>query len=112
MSCHTAGAKPQIFPMEGVIGVGFGYAGVTKDGQEVLSEPQFPDIYDADGELLPEDQWPEEEPCPTGADAEALASADPDHDWRIILHAPLSDRTYQRHGPQNWVLVEQGEGFA
>ena len=46
------------------------------------------------------------------ADAEALAAQDPDHDWRIVLHGPLSGRTYQRHGPGQWMLVEKNEGFA
>ena len=33
-------------------------------------------------------------------------------DWRIVLHGPLSGRTYQRHGPGRWMLVEKSEGFA
>ena len=43
---------------------------------------------------------------------EDQAAADPDHDWRVHFHAPLSERTYQRHGPEEWVLVETGPGFA
>ena len=48
----------------------------------------------------------------TCADAEMLAAKDPNHDWRIVLHGPLSGRTYQRHGPGRWMLVEKSEGFA
>lgn len=48
----------------------------------------------------------------TGAQAEELAAADPDHDWRIMIYGPLSGRTYQRHAPGSWVMVEQNEGFA
>lgn len=110
--CEANGAIPITFPPDGLIAVGFGYAGVTRDGREVLREPDSPDIYDADGELLPEDQWPPEPEYPTGADAEALAAADPDHDWRIHIEGPLSGRTYQRQGEAGWVLVEQNEGFA
>lgn len=102
----------QTFPMDGIIAVGFGYAGVTKDGHEVLREPDWSPAYDDDGELLPEDQQPPEPEYPTGAQAEELAAADPDHDWRIVIDGPLSGRTYQRHGPENWVLVEQNMGFA
>jgi hypothetical protein len=81
-----------------VIAVGFGFAACTKDGQVVLEEPQGDDT-----------DWDD---YPTGADAENLAAADPDHDWRIQIEGPLSGRTYQRQGEGNWVLVEQNVGFA
>jgi hypothetical protein len=29
-----------------------------------------------------------------------------------VLHGPLSGRTYQRHGPGQWMLVERNDGFA
>lgn len=112
LTCEANGAIPITFPADGLIAVGFGYAGVTRDGREVLREPDCPILYDDDGEMLPEDQQPPEPEYPTGEDAEKLAAADPDHDWRIHIHAAMSDRTYQRQGPNNWVLVEQGEGFA
>jgi hypothetical protein len=110
--CECNGAKPLTFPADGLIAVGFGYAAVTKDGREMLREPDYEILYDDDGEMLPEDQQPPEQEYPTGADAEALAVADPDHDWRIHIEGPLSGRTYQRQGVGNWVLVEQNEGFA
>jgi len=87
-----------MFPAEGWIAVGFGSASVTRDGEEVYSEPNDPD---ADQALI----W-------TGADAEKAAAADPDHDWRISKYAPLYDAVYQRHGDGQWVLIERGEGFA
>lgn len=46
------------------------------------------------------------------AEAEALASKDPNHDWRISFDAPLYSATYQRHAERHWVLVEKGDGFA
>ena len=92
----TRDPRPVRMPPEGVIAVGFGYAALHKDGAPV---------------------WPEDEAVPdnsmmTGADAEALAVQDPDHDWRIVLYGPLAGRTYQRHGPGEWVLVEMNQGFA
>jgi hypothetical protein len=98
LNCEVAGAKPLTFPADGLIAVGFGYAGVTKDGLEVLGEPH-------DDEA----DW---DSYPTGADAEKLAEADPDHDWRIHMEGPLSGRVYQRQADAGWVLVEQSEGFA
>lgn len=95
--CLNCGPRPSQFPMDGIIAVGFGYAGLERDGKPVWSEPQKD--YD-DEDLL------------TGAQAEAIAANDPDHDWRIVLEGPLSGRTYQRHGPNNWALVEQNQGFA
>ena len=79
-----------------MIAVGFGYAALHKDGAPVWSEDEAV----SDNSMM------------TGADAEALAVQDPDHDWRIVLYGPLSGRTYQRHGPGQWMLVEKNEGFA
>lgn len=105
LNCEVAGAKPLTFPPEGLIAVGFGFAACLKDGIPVLEEPQL--SYDDEGEPVDE-----ELEYFTGADAENLAAADPDHDWRIQLEGPMSGRTYQRQGAGNWVLVEQNEGFA
>lgn len=93
--CLNCGPRPSMFPADGVIAVGFGDASLTRDDDLVWSE---------NGQ-----EWDD---CMTGAQAEAMAAADPDHDWRISLHAPLSSRTYQRHGPNEWALVAQGPGFA
>ena len=94
--CLNCGPRPAQFPPEGVIAVGFGYAALHKDGAPVWSE----------GEAVSDNSMM------TGADAESLAAQDPDHDWRIVLHGPLSSRAYQRHGPGKWVLVERNQGFA
>lgn len=95
LACLCCGTPTTLFPMDGWIAVGFGGAGVTKDGQEVYSETQSEDA----------EIW-------TGAEAEAAALADPDHDWRIFKYAPLYDAVYQRHSEGQWVLIERGEGFA
>jgi len=96
MACLCCGAITTMFPADGWIAVGFGSAGVTRDGAEVWSERM-----DLDEQSI----W-------TGADAEKAAAADPDHDWRIYKHAPLYDAEYQRHGDGQWVLIERGAGFA
>lgn len=95
-ACLCCGTPTSVFPADGWIAVGFGAAGVTRDGKEIWSEPN-----DADEDNI----W-------TGADAEKVAAADPDHDWRIFKYAPLYEAVYQRHAEGQWVLIERGEGFA
>lgn len=94
--CLNCGPRPSQFPADGVIAVGFGYAALHKDGSPVWAE----------GDETDSDQWL------TGVQAEVMAAIDPDHDWRIVLQGPLSGREYQRHGPNNWALVHQDQGFA
>lgn len=88
---------PEEFPRDGLICVGFGRAVVERDGEVV-----------ADGET---DEWAE---SLTGAEAERMAAADPDHVWEIHLRAPLLERRYRREGREigRWVLTEKGPGFA
>lgn len=95
--CLNCGPRPSTFHPQAQIAVGFGYAALHRDGEPVYTEPSDPQD---DAEYM------------TGEQAEAMAAADPDHDWRIVLHAPLSSRTYQRHGAGEWALVEQDMGFA
>lgn len=75
--------------------MGFGMAALTKDDECVWMEQNH--------------EWDE---CMTVAQAEELAAADPDHDWRIVLHGPLRGSTYQRHGEMQWMLIEKNQGFA
>ena len=95
--CLNCGPRPSHFPAGGLIAVGFGYAALERDGEPVYTEPANAK---SGADYM------------TGAQAEAIAAADPDHDWRIVLDAPLSDRVYQRHGAGEWALIEQGTGFA
>jgi hypothetical protein len=94
-SCLLAGVAASLFPPNGIIAVGFGSAILSCDGAVLYYEDPESDAPDM-----------------TGAWAESLAAQDPDHDWRISLQSPLSEREYQRHGPDQWVLIKQGEGFA
>ena len=72
---------------------GFGGVTVTRDGEHVWSSFRYEDSR-------------------TFISFEKWAAGDPDHDWRVRIDGPLSDVTYQRHGPKTWVAVEKGLGFA
>jgi len=78
------------------IAVGFGIACVTKDGECVFMEK-------------PDMDWKD---IPTLMKFENTARKDPNHDWRVILEAPLRSREYQRQGKTCWVLIKSGQGFA
>lgn len=100
--------------MDEIIAVGFGDAHVEKDGEIVYREPTQAEIDEADEADYFEGNidihkkslfW-------SVQDAENEAAKDPDHDWRIVLYAPLRGRTFQRHGKDKWVLIEENMGFA
>ena len=92
------GFHKTILTMEEVIAVGFGLALLTKNNESVY-------MYD-------EMKAPAYVNCITVDQAEEMAAADPQYDWRIHLIAPLSETHYQRQGKQRWILYEKGEGFA
>jgi len=96
--CACCGYQYPHLPLKSLIAVGFGYASVTKNGEEVYNEMDV----EAKGW---DDFW-------TAQDAENEALKDPDNDWRIHLVAPLSERHYQRQGDGLWVLYKKGIGFA
>jgi hypothetical protein len=88
-------ASDEVLSLESVIGVGHGYAALTRDGEPVFEEngKEFDELI-------------------TVADADRLAGADPQHDWKIHLVAFLDDRHYQREGEGRWVLVRRGYGLS
>lgn len=94
--CLCCGVAASFFPPDGLIAVGFGYAGLECDGQNLYAE----DSRDDNARIM------------TGEEAERIAANGPDADYRIVLHGPLRSRVYQRHAPGQWALIEQGEGFA
>ena len=96
--CLNCPDPQSILPSEAIIAVGFGSAGLSKDGEIIWDEIR-------DGRNM---EW---EDMLTVAQAEALAAADPDHDWRIYLHGPMHGETYQRQDGQ-WICVERNKGFA
>lgn len=100
LNCRHDGDDNPLLPMDAVIAVGFGFACLMK-GQECV--------------------WDEMEAMRSGKEfddfmtveqAEALAVADPDHDWRIVMHGPMRGATFQRQAEKQWVCVESNEGFA
>ncbi len=93
LSCPPVLRKAKMYTR---IAVGFGYAGVEKDGKSIFAEKFGMN-------------W---EDLPTLMKFENMARKDPNHDWQLILDAPLRSRIYQRHGRNNWVLVKSGQGFA
>lgn len=89
-------AKPdRVLAPEATIGVGIGYAALTRDGETVYEE-------DHTGESAPM----------TVAQAENLARREPDRDWRIHLVAQLEDRHYRRESAGRWVIYERGYGLS
>jgi hypothetical protein len=95
MACSCCTQREATLSAESRIAVGFGVAVLTKDGKTVWRERGH--------------DWRE---CMTVAEAEALAAAQPQRDWRIVLYGPLHGEIYQRRGDMNWVLIEQNQGFA
>lgn len=106
LSCPTV---EKIAPVTMLIGVGFGVAQVTKGNELIFAEGRDNFYIPGLREAITDDQ---QEGFPTVADIEKLAAADPNHDWRINLFAPLRGREYQRHGENKWVLIDSNRGFA
>lgn len=92
--CLCCPSPTIVAEMEKWIAVGFGFAGVTKDGDLVYMESSDLDE------------------CWTFQDAENLALKNPDHDWRVTMDGPLHGETYQRHDTGTWVVIESNRGFA
>jgi hypothetical protein len=92
---HWATMSDQHLALDAVIGVGLGYAALTRDGQAVYEEngKRHCDLM-------------------TVAQAEDLAQREPDRDWRIHLVAQLENRHYCRQGACIWVLYERGHGMS
>lgn len=93
LNCPPVLSKAKMYTR---IAVGFGFAGIKKDSKVIFSED-------------PQQDWKD---IPTLMKFENMARKDPNHDWRLILDAPLRSREYQRHGKNQWVLVKSGQGFA
>jgi hypothetical protein len=85
----------ELLPLDAQIAVGVGYAALTRDGVPV---------YEADC-LAIEEAW-------SVGEAERLAAAEPDRDWRIHLVALRDERHYRRQGAGRWRLYERGYGLS
>jgi hypothetical protein len=97
IGCACCSTACRIAHPDMLIAVGFGSAVLTKGKELIYEETQ-------DGPV-----W-------TVADAEKLAAADPDHDWRIQKDGPLHGETFQRHASGKyagqWVCIDSNQGFA
>ena len=98
--CLNCGEQTELLHMDNIIAVGFGYAALTRGGEEVYNEIDGESDANGYGNNM------------TVLQAEELALKEPDSDWRIHLVAPLSERHYQRQDVGKWVLYEKGMGFA
>lgn len=78
---------------ESIIGVGFGWASLLKDGVAVWTQMNLDAMI-------------------TAGDAEEIARKDPEHDWRIVMEGALRGSTHQRQGDMQWVLIGKTMGFA
>ena len=92
--CLNCPPVEQVADMNMLIAVGFGCAMVTRGKKVVYME------------------GPNDEDYRKLSEFEAMAVADPNHDWRVTLEAPLRGRVYQRHDVAKWVLIESNMGFA
>ena len=92
---HWALKPDRFLAAEAPIGVGVGYAALTRDGETVYEE----------------DHTGRRDPM-TVAQAERMAQREPDHEWRIHLVAQLEDRHYRREGAGRWVIYERGYGIS
>lgn len=92
--CGNFSKIGEIAPLDMIIAVGFGFAAIKRGRKVIWQETDN----DEDFRHLNE--------------FEVMAKADPKHDWRVILDAPLSYREYQRQGDDRWVLIKTGQGFA
>ena len=90
-----AAASDEYLSPAAVIGVGLGYAALTRDGMPLYEQGvgDFDDLM-------------------TVGQAENLACLDPSRDWQIHLVALLDDRHYRRLGEGRWRLYRRGYGLS
>lgn len=84
-----------ILAPEAIVAVGVGYAAVTRDGVP---------MYEA--------QYGELEHAMSVREAERMAAAEPEHDWRIHLVGPLDERHYRRSADGRWTIYRRGYGLS
>lgn len=93
--CSCCGQACEIYPLDHWVVVGYGETTITRDRETLWRESPGSGLDNS----------------PRLSAFEEMAAADPDHDWRMRRHGPLSETVYQRHEPRTWVLVHQGPGF-
>lgn len=88
--CNVCGSHPSTLPLATACHVGVGQVTVTRDGKQV---------------------WAGQNERKSVGRFELLARETPG-DWRISFDSAMSERLYQRHARDSWVLVFRGMGFA
>lgn len=97
--CLHCGPQPTLLPMDALVAVGLGDAQVMKNDECVYSEAMASHDHQSDDDCVV-------------SRFEKMAAADPDNDWRIHYYGPLSEASFQRQGPERWVLYHKADGFA
>ena len=94
--CNICPPKPQAMPLDTFVHPGFGNASVFAADEPGLGQDmhEIATLQDVEDYALAHDDHPGE------------------HDWRLVINAPLYDAEYQRQGEGEWVLVKRGQGFA
>lgn len=92
---HWSGRDEDTLPLDAGIGVAVGYAALTCDGRPVYEQEH--------GDL---------ETCMSLAQAERLAAAAPQREWKIHLIGLLDERHYRRTGEGSWKLYRRGYGLS
>lgn len=97
IGCLNCGDTPHLLPMDTRLYNGFGGWTVFRDGKVFFSDEAR------------DKEWDEWKRL---SEIEESAKADPNHDWIAEVFLPLRGASYQRHGENEWVLVETNIGFA
>lgn len=87
---------------------GCGYRPITLDLRRRMQVGFGSVVVSRDGETV----WSGDTGRISARHFEKKAAIEPDHDWRIQWIGPLRGETYQRHGKDEWNLIEWNEGFA
>lgn len=121
LSCSPVPDNAHLCRLDRMLTVGFGDVTILKDETCVYSEQAWAHEQGYRDPASMTDEELEAALATSGEDLieyltlahfEAVAAEDPDHDWRVRFYAPLHEEEYQRQGPEAWVLIRSGEGFA
>ena len=94
--CLCCGGTSESLPLDTIMYDGFGGWVVTMDGK-VVSIPK---------------EYEEAEPLQFYEDMAQKEDPEFEKEWLATVYLPLRGATYQRHGKNQWTLIESNEGFA
>lgn len=90
-----------------LIAVGFGTATVERDGRTIL-DGDYPHTAKERRLFCDRDGWVRLRKVEKYIERRRLWR----HRWQVVINAPLWSATWERRGPERWVCVKAGEGFA